>query len=77
MLVLETGILLVHADDVLEMDRSTLCISTVAIKILDVTETVAAQGELVSSNTETNVSDIKGLLAVVRCARVYFIKLDH
>jgi hypothetical protein len=35
--VLETGVLLVHADNVLELDRSTLGICAVTIEILNVT----------------------------------------
>jgi hypothetical protein len=69
-LVLETGILLMHTDNVLKVDGSTLCISAVTIEILNVTETVATQGKLVSRNSEADISDVKGLLAVVGSAGV-------
>ena len=69
-LVLEAVVLLVHADDVLELDRCPLGVGAVAIEVLDVAETVAAEGELVGCDAESDVADIKCLLAMVRSAGV-------
>jgi hypothetical protein len=68
--MLETIVLLVHADDILELNWCSLCICAVAIEILDVSETVTAETQLVGCDTEANIADVEGLLAVVRGAGV-------
>lgn len=65
-LVLETVVLLVHANDILELDGLTLGVGSVTVEILDVAQAVAAKGELVCSDAETDVAYVEGLLAVVR-----------
>jgi hypothetical protein len=70
-LVLQTIILLVQTDDVLQLHGVALGVGAVPVKVLDVTQTVAAKGELVGSDAESNVADVKCLLAVVRGTRVY------
>jgi hypothetical protein len=68
--MLEAVVLLVHANDVLKLDRGSLSVCAVAVEVLDVSETVAAEAELVSCDTEADIADVKGLFAVVRRARV-------
>jgi hypothetical protein len=64
-LVLQTVILLVHANHILKLDGFTLGVGAETIEILDMAKTVTAKGELVCGNTEANVANVKGLLAVV------------
>jgi hypothetical protein len=68
--MLQTVILLVHANHILKLDGFTLGVGAETIEIFDMTKAVAAKGELVCRNTEANVTNIKGLLTVVRGTRV-------
>jgi hypothetical protein len=54
-----------HADNILQQNRVTARITPVPIKVLDVAQAVASQGELVGGNTETHVTSIECLLTVV------------
>lgn len=73
MLVLQTIILLVQADDILQLHRIALGVGTVPVEVLDVPQTVTAKGELVRSDAESNVPNVKRLLAVVRGAGIYLV----
>jgi hypothetical protein len=70
-LVLQAIILLVQTDDVLQLHGVALGVGAVPVKVLDVTQTVAAKGELVGSDAESDISDVKRLLAVVGGAWIY------
>jgi DNA-binding IscR family transcriptional regulator len=70
MLVLQTVILLVHTNHILKLDGFTLGVGAETIEIFDMAKAVTAKGELVCCNTKTNVTNVKGLLAVVRGTRV-------
>lgn len=70
-LVLKAVVLLVHADDILEEDGLALGIGAVTVEIFNVTEAVAAQGQLVCCDTETNITDVEGLFAVVGSTRIW------
>lgn len=67
-LVLETVVLLMHANDILELDRLALGVCSEAVKVLDVTQAVTPEGKLVGCDAEADVAYVKGLLAVVRGA---------
>lgn len=69
-LVEEAGVLLVKADDVLQLDRVALGIGAVAIEVLDVAETVTSEAELVGGNAHADIANVEGLLPVVRPSRV-------
>lgn len=71
MLVLKTVVLLVHTDDVLQLNRCTLCICAVTVEILDVAEAVAAKTKLIGCNTEADIADVEGLFAMVGGTGVY------
>lgn len=71
-LVLQAIILLVEANDVLQLDRRSLRVSAEAVKVLDVAETVTSKCELVRCDTEADVSNVKRLLAVEGSTRVYW-----
>lgn len=66
----QTIVLLVHADNVLELDGGTLGVGNDTVKVANGAETVAAQRELVGRSTKTNITEIKGLLAVEGAAGV-------
>ncbi|RDL38691.1 uncharacterized protein BP5553_03031 [Venustampulla echinocandica] len=69
-LVQDAGVLLVEADDILQLDRVAARVGAVAIEVLDVAETIAAQAELVRRDTQPNIAHVKRLLPVERLARV-------
>jgi hypothetical protein len=48
------------------LNRFALGVGAETIEIFDMPKTVATEGELVCCDAETNVTNIKGLLAVVR-----------
>jgi hypothetical protein len=52
------------------LDGFTLGIGAKTIEIFDMAKAVTAKGELVCGNTEANVTNIKGLLTVVRGTRI-------
>ena len=64
-LVLQTVILFVHANHVLQLQWVAFRVVAVAIKILDMAETVTSKSQLIGIHTKTSVADIKRLLAVV------------
>ena len=64
MLVKNTIILLVHADNVLTLDRVTLRIRNDTIKVADNTKTVASETQGVGTSAKADITQIKGLLAV-------------
>jgi len=68
--MLKAVVLLVHADDVLELDRLALGVCTITIKVFDVAKAIAAEGQLVRCDTEANVTNVEGLLAVVGGTRI-------
>lgn len=69
-LVLQAVVYLVHANNILQVNRVTLGVGTVAVKVLDVAQAVASKRELVGIDTKAAVSNIESLLAVVRSAGV-------
>jgi hypothetical protein len=69
-LVLEAVVLLVHTDDVFELDWFSLGVCAVAVKVLDMSETVAAEAELVCGDTKADITNVEGLFAVEWRARV-------
>lgn len=70
MFVLETIVLFMETDDVFELDWCSLGVCAVAIEVFDVTETVTSKRELVCCDSESNISDVECLLAVVGSAWV-------
>ena len=74
-LVLQAVVLLVHANDVLELDGLALGIGTITVEIFNVPEAVAAQGQLVCRDAESNVTNVESLLAVVGGAGICKISI--
>lgn len=70
MLVLQAVILLVQANHILELDGLALGVGAETIEIFDTTEAVTAKRQLVCRDTESNITDVKGLLTVVWSARI-------
>ena len=64
-LVEDAAILLMEANDVLQLDSATLGVSPVSVEVLNVAQAVAAEAQLVGSDTEADITNIESLLAVV------------
>lgn len=69
--MLEAVVLLVETDNVLQEYRVSFGVGAVAVEVLDMAETVAAEGQLIGRDAEANVADVKCLFAVVGCSRIY------
>lgn len=62
----DTVILFVHTDGVGDKERLTGMVVEGGIKVVDGTETITAQSKRVGTETQTVLSDIESVLAVVR-----------
>lgn len=64
-------VLLMEADHVAGVDRVALVIVEPASEVLDRTEAVTAKREVVGCTAGSGISEIKGLLSVVRASWIY------
>jgi hypothetical protein len=75
-LVKNTGVLFVYADGVLDGADATVAGRELGIEIMDGSFAIAAEGQAVSHVASTILSEIEGVLALVRVLRVSTVAND-